>query len=175
MPRKSLIRDAFFPYHVTNRTLGQRHYPLCMDQLWQLYSDQLCQAAWAYNANIHAFVLMSNHYHLLLSTPSLNIDEIIQAFQSQISLEISKRLNSKDWCFDTRYRWTLLKNRSYFYNTYRYVYQNPLRAGLAKEVSEYKYSTFHGRAGYSKLSIPLWAHPLQDDMVWKTLTMKNFG
>lgn len=164
MPRKALIRDPLFPYHITNRTLEKRHYPLQMQKVWQIYADQLRIASWALGAHVHAFVLMSNHYHLLLSTPDSNIDEIVQWVQSQVSLTLFKQLKSKDWSFDTRYKWTLVTERNYFHNVYRYIYQNPLRAGLASTVSDYPFSTFHGKAGYSKLDIPLHQHFFQEDL-----------
>jgi hypothetical protein len=45
-----------------------------------------------------------------------------------------------------------------------YIYQNPLRAALSNRVCDYPYSTFHGKAGYSKLEIPIYTHPFHDDL-----------
>jgi putative transposase len=163
MPRKNLIRDNIFPYHVINRTRNHEFYELSLDQMWTIYVDLLRIATWAFGAKIHAFVLMSNHYHLLLSTPDLNLDHIMRYIQSEVSRSLFLLTNNKKNYFDTRYKWSIIKEKSYFYNVYRYIYQNPLRAGISQKVNAYPYSTFHGRAGYSKLEVPLSDHFFIED------------
>ncbi|MEZ4815214.1 MAG: transposase [Bdellovibrionota bacterium] len=164
MPRKPLIRSDIFPYHVTNRTRDKIFYPLPLKEVWNIYTDQLKIATWAFGAHIHAFVLMSNHYHLFLSTPECNIDQIICFVQSEVSKKIFTKTNSKESYFETRYRWSLIKDRNYFANVYRYIYQNPLRAGIVTRLEDYYFSSFHGKAGYSKLEIPLYNHFFYEDL-----------
>jgi putative transposase len=158
VPRKLLIRNEFFPYHVTNRTREKTFYDLPLRKVWSIYADYLRVVTWAFGAQIHAFVLMNNHYHLLISTPYGNIDQIMQFFQAEVSKALLGLTASPKCKFDTRYKWTLIRDKNYFLNAYRYVYQNPLRAGIVKTVADYSFSTFHGRAGYSKLEIPVTHH-----------------
>lgn len=158
MPRKKLIRSNYFPYHVTNRTIDRKFYPLDLDFLWKLYADQLRIATWAMGARVHAFVLMSNHYHLLISTPEKNLDDITRYVQSEISRTVADLTSLKTYSFATRYRWSLIDNVSSYCNVYRYIYQNPLRAGIAKSIADYQHSTIHGILGYSKLDIPVAPH-----------------
>ena len=151
MPRKKTIKSDLYPYHVTNRTIDHVFYSLSQDKMWEIYTSAICTACWAYGAKVHAFILMGNHYHLLLTTPDANIDDIVQYFQSQVSREVCDITDSRAFRYESRYNWTLIRDRSYFINTYKYVYQNPIRAEIVSLVRDYPYSTFHGRAGYSRL------------------------
>ena len=165
MPRKKLIRSDYFPYHVTNRTIDKKFYPLDLDFLWKLYADQLRIATWAMGAKVHAFVLMSNHYHMLISTPEKNLDDITRYVQSEISRSVADLTSLKAYSFATRYRWSLIDNVSSYCNVYRYIYQNPLRAGIAKSIADYQHSTIHGMLGYSKLDIPIAPHDFSERCV----------
>jgi putative transposase len=101
---------------------------------------------------------MSNHYHLLISTPSENIDDCIQYFQSNFSIWMAKKTGLGAYSFDKRYSWSIVKDPIYYANVYRYTYQNPLRAGMVNLTEEYEYSTLRGRYGLSKLNCPIAPH-----------------
>ena len=168
MPRKKLIRSDAIPYHVCNRVLDHKFYGPELEDIWQVYCGALCIVSWAYGAKVHSFVLMSNHYHLLISTPEKNLDEIMCFFQSHISREVAKMLRSSAYCFDTRYRWTLLSTPSHLNNVYRYIYQNPLRAGLVPRCEDYPFSSLAGLLGERRLEFPCVDSPLfgQDFLAW---------
>jgi REP element-mobilizing transposase RayT len=136
--------------------LDQRFYPGRLSEVWAIYEDALRIVSWAYGVRVHSFVLMTNHYHLLCSTPEGNIDQAICFLQSHVSREIAKREGSAAFCFDTRYRWTLIRTEAHVRHAYRYVYQNPLRAGLAANCEDYEYSSLRGLVGLSRLGVPLW-------------------
>ena len=78
MPRKKIIRTNEFPYHVTARTNNQEWFKLSLDEVWSIFERVLSKVQLRYSIEIYQFVLMSNHYHLLLSTPEANIDKAIQ-------------------------------------------------------------------------------------------------
>jgi putative transposase len=158
MPRKKLIRNDTFPYHLSNRTHDRRFYDLDPRVLWRIYCEELCIASWSFGLQIHAFVLMQNHYHLVASTPDSNLDETIGYFQSKVSQRVCAEAGTSQHTFQTRYRWSLITELRHYLNVYRYVYQNPLRAGICSKISAYPLSTAHARLGYSKLELPLRNH-----------------
>ena len=111
---------------------------------------------YCYGAKIHAFVLMSNHYHMLLSTPDENLDDIMQYFQREFSSWIRNQTQKQKYRFQGRYKYCLLTEHSHFINTFRYIYQNPLRSGLTSHAEDYKFSTLHGISGNGLLECPVW-------------------
>jgi putative transposase len=69
MAHKNLIKSEICPYHVTSRSNNKDWFELEMDVLWVIFSEQLLAINLAYRAKVHTFVLMNNHYHMLISTP----------------------------------------------------------------------------------------------------------
>ena len=141
MPRKNLIRSSDHPYHVTARSHNQSWFPLPMPTLWDLCLENLEKAYQKHQVEIISFVLMSNHYHLMLKTPNANIDEFMYEFNKNLSLSIRQRTRQVNQVFGGRYKGCLIRSTKYFMNCYRYVYQNPLRAQITKKCEFYPYSS----------------------------------
>ncbi len=70
------------------------------------------------------------------------------------SKRLTKSGNRINQTFGGRHFKTVLQAQNYFLNCYKYVYSNPLRAGLVKQAESYPYSTLHGLLGMNKLLIP---------------------
>jgi hypothetical protein len=62
-------------------------------------------------------------------------------FMRSTSVEINMRAGSVNHLWSGRYRWSLIESQRHYYQVYRYIYQNPIRAGLVKKVQEYKWNT----------------------------------
>lgn len=166
MPRKRLIRTKEFSYHVTNRSVDQTFYPQeYMPEIWAMACDLLKIITWCYGVRVHAFVLMNNHYHLLISTPDENLDDAMRYFQSKFSHTLSKTFDCQALCFGTRYKSTLVDNPNYYANVYRYIFQNPVRAKIVKSVEVYPWSNLHGLYGFAKLEIPTYSQLNLDGMI----------
>lgn len=141
MPRKNLIRQNQYPYHVYIRTNNKNWFNIPQFRIWEL-----CFECFQYALNfepiiIHAFVLMGNHYHLLLTTPACNLDKFMEHFNRRLSKEINKEAKIQNHKFANRYKWTIVNSKSYLYNIYRYIYQNPVRAKLCQLCIDYPYSS----------------------------------
>lgn len=143
MPRKKLIRQNKFPYHVTTRTNNKDWFCIPIYEVWDLCKESLIYAQKNRMTNIHCFVLMSNHYHLLLSTPNEDIDQFMMYFNAKLSRLISKRSGVVNHKFSNRYSWSIVDDRNYLINVYRYIYQNPVRAKVVDSCSSYPYSSLH--------------------------------
>jgi putative transposase len=146
MSRAHLIRSPSDRYHVTARTRGQVFFPLPLVEVWGIFIEELAAACKIYDIRIHAYVLMSNHFHLLLETPRSNLDQAMRHLMRQTSVRI--RVGATDPLWSGRYKWSLVRTRAHYYQVYRYIYQNPLRAGLVKRVEDYHFSTLVHRVPF---------------------------
>lgn len=102
-----------------------------------------------------AFVLMGNHYHLLLLTPEGNLDLFMYEFNKRLALKVQSKTGQINRIFGNRYKWCLIQNQQYFINCYKYVYQNPVRAQLVKACEDYPYSTLRTLIKNVKFSVPV--------------------
>lgn len=141
MPRPLLVRSETHPYHVTSRCNNKEFFPIPLQNVWDIMMKELKKEVDENELCIHAFVLMSNHFHLLCHTPKANLDQIMQRFLRSSSIKINGQGNTINHLWGGRYKWTLIDSEIYYFHVYRYIYQNPLRAKVCNRVEDYQYST----------------------------------
>ncbi len=118
-------------------------------------SEQLFFIHHVYGVKIHAFVLMSNHFHLLISCPNGNLSEAMSWFMRETSRAITKASDRINQTYGGRFSRTLIETEHHFKNVYKYVYRNPVTAGICDNVEVYQFSTLSGLLGQSHMIIPL--------------------
>lgn len=150
MPRKKLIRQNDFPYHVTRRTNNGDWFSLPRHIIWDYIKESFLYAQKHRPVVIHAFVLMDNHYHLLLTTPNCDIDEFMMYLNRDLSLRINKKLKMKNHRFSNSYTWTIVDHQSHLMNAYNYIYQNPVVAKITDSAQAWPYSSLHFSSFESK-------------------------
>jgi putative transposase len=155
MPRRLLIRSKNLPYHVTARSHNKTPFALSSQEIWQLVKTSFKEAYAVHHIELISFVLMSNHYHMILLTPEGNLDQFLYEFNKRLALKIQKRTGQINQIFGGRYKWCLIQSQNYFMNCYRYVYQNPVRAGLSKDCQSYPFSTLNYALGNDEFVIPI--------------------
>jgi putative transposase len=153
MARKQLIRTNKFPYHVTTRTNNKEWFKIPLDEVWVISQRALKECTKKVPVEVHAFVLMNNHYHMILTTPDENIDIFMRHFNKYLSDEINKYTGVINRKFGTPYKWSLINSKAYLYNVFRYIFRNPLRAYVVGRCEDYKYSSINDQSlfKYSKL------------------------
>jgi putative transposase len=169
MARKLLIRTNQYPYHVTSRSNNRAWFDLPMADTWEIALSCLCYANQKFPIHLHAFVLMSNHYHMLLTTPDANIDHFMQAFNKRFSEHLREKTSYINRMFGGPYKWSIINNRSYLYNVHRYIYQNPLSSGLVDKCEQYPYSTLIfelNRADFPLKLVSNLDHEITDILPW---------
>jgi putative transposase len=67
----------------------------------------------------------------------------MHAFLRTVSVEINIRAKTINHVWGGRYRWSLIDSQRHYYQVYRYIYQNPIRAGLVRRVEDYQFSTLN--------------------------------
>jgi putative transposase len=160
MPRKVLIRNNEYPYHVTMRVNNREEFPCGMDYAWKVLTDELHCRDIVAGSKTHAFVLMPNHFHLLITTPDQTLDKIMQVFGEATTRIINTKCRRHGHLYSGRYYWSLITNHSYYFHALKYVYRNPSKAGLAEVAENYPYSTLYGVSGNGQL--PLRLHPARE-------------
>ncbi len=112
---------------------------------------------------IHAYVLMSNHYHLLLETPEPNLVAGMKWFQGTYTQRFNAMFGRRGHLFQGRYKALPVEARErsfYFREVGQYIHLNPFRAGLAglgsaKPLEQYAWCSYPAYAGRLK-KIPEW-------------------
>lgn len=155
MARKALIRSDVYPYHITARTNNKEAFPIPLSELWELLSFNLFEAQVKREFEIQALVLMPNHFHLIATTPVSDIGKIMQTGLLNLTKEVNASAGRSGRLFGGRYHWTLVDSAEYYGTVLKYVYRNPVRAGLCNQVEDYQFSTYSGLIGNSSLTIPL--------------------
>lgn len=155
MGRKIQKRSNEHPYHVTARTNNREWFGLDMNEVWEIFEAQLFFIHHAFGVRIHSFVLMNNHFHLIISDPYLKLPSAMRWLMTETSKEIGRRTNRINRIYGQRNYKCLIDSAHYFMHAYKYVYRNPVQAQLSKKAEHYPYSTLHGLLGFSKLVIPV--------------------
>jgi putative transposase len=114
---------------VTARSNNKEWFTLPMPEMWTLTQESLREAITVHRVEVISFVLMGNHYHMLLLTPEGNLDDFMYELNKRLALKIKRRTGQINRIFGGRYKWCLIQSQHYLINCYKYVYQNPVRAG----------------------------------------------
>jgi REP element-mobilizing transposase RayT len=145
MPRKALIRTADLPYHVTNRSNNKEFFYVAPEDLWPICLNVLSKIRELFGCQIHCFVLMSNHFHLIISTPRENIGDAMKYFHREVARQANKLAGRINHFFGGRYKWSVIHNEIYFWNAVKYVFRNPVEAGLCHRVEGFRYSSLNSQ------------------------------
>jgi putative transposase len=133
-------------YHVTSR--GNEKKKIFRDEADQVrflkilgdYHDR-------YGILIHAYVLMDNHYHLILELPRGNLLKVMHGLNSAYTGYFNRRYGRSGHLFQGRYKAIVVDKENYLLQLSRYVHLNPVRAGMVKRPEQYPWSSYRGYIG----------------------------
>jgi len=155
MARKSLVRSDVFPYHVVARTNNREHFPIDLEQVWKIMCNEWFTLQITHKLEIQAFVLMPNHFHVILTTPEQNLDQVMSIFMTMTAKQINERIDRTGHLYGGPHFRRLITSTRYYGHVLKYVYRNPVRANLSELVEGYPFTTARGILGYSPLPFPL--------------------
>ena len=95
-----------------------------------------------YGVLIHAYVLMTNHYHLLLETPRANLSTALHDLNTAYTNYFNRRHDRVGHLFQGRYRGIVVEKDPYLLELSRYIHLNPVRAGMQKRPEAYRWSSY---------------------------------
>jgi hypothetical protein len=105
---------------------------------------------------IHAFTLMPNHFHLLITVPEYDLGKVMDIFMSNVTRTMNLNSGRSGHVFGGPYFWSMMNSGGYYSHAFRYVYQNPVRASICSKVEDYPFSTLQGLLGMGHLPFPLY-------------------
>lgn len=146
MPRRTRMYVAGFPYHVVHR--GNNRQVCFRDTDDRLaYLDFLAESVERYEVSLHAFVLMTNHVHLLL-TPRDNdgVSLAMKVAASRFAHFVNKRHTRTGTLWEGRHKAGAVEQDSHLLWCHRYIEMNPVRAGLAATAADYRWSSYRANA-----------------------------
>lgn len=155
MARAKAILQSEFPYTISARCINKEWFNVPLEHVWQIFCDNLALVHESHGLQIHSFVMMSNHFHLLASTPNANISQCMLHFMTKSSKALTKAGNRINETFAGRHYKCILNEYNYFLNAYKYNYRNPVAAGICESVEDYSFSTLPMKLGFVEKKIPL--------------------
>jgi len=124
--------------HLSARTHNNLFFPVPTHSVWKSCLSKLSVSS--HLIDIQSFVLMNNHYHLLFKAKDSNIKTFLKDFRFTY--------------FDESNIEVIRSNR-YLRYTYKYIYQNPIRANLVNRVQDYPFSSIHYKSKGMLFDFPI--------------------
>ena len=151
-----------YPHHVIQR--GNNRQPIFARTAdYQRLLDLLDDNARQFEVAIHAYVLMSNHFHLLVTPQTAEgVPHMMQAVGRRYVRYFNDTQQRTGTLWEGRYRSTLIQTERYLLACMAYIDLNPVRAGLAAQAADYPWSS-HGHYIGRHLDKLVTPHPL----VWE--------
>jgi putative transposase len=111
------------------------------------YLEKLFESAARYDVAIHAFVLMTNHVHLLATPDAADgVSRMMQRLGMLYAASINNLYNRSGSLWEGRFKSSLVESDRYCLACYRYIEMNPVRAGLARYPANYRWSSYRCNA-----------------------------
>jgi len=143
MPRKPIVRSNEHYYHITARANNQEFFYLTIDKIWTIMTEELGKLQKNHDLKIASFVLMNNHFHMLLLSPKEDIDRVMYFFMKSVTLKIQRSTGRINKIFGGRYKGSIITNLGYMLNVYKYIYRNPIVVCLCEKAENYPYSSLY--------------------------------
>ena len=140
MARKPRIEFEAAFYHVITRG-NQRQRVFNDRDDYERYLKILGNYKIQYDYILYAYVLMSNHVHLLIETKEKPLSRILQGINQSYTIYFNKRYGMVGHLFQGRYKAILCKKNAYLLSLVKYIHLNPVRARMVKSLDEYPWSS----------------------------------
>ena len=146
MARPRRFRIANVSHHVIQRG-NNRGDVFCRHEDFTRVLDVLQDAASRHGVDVHAYVLMTNHFHLLVTprTPT-GLERMMHSVGFRYAQYFNISYQRTGALFEGRYRSTIVDSDLYWYSCMRYVELNPVRAGMVTDPASYRWSSHKATA-----------------------------
>lgn len=144
------------PQHVIQRGNNRQRIFRC-EADYLFFLDKLKDSADTQQVDIHAYVLMTNHVHLLVTPHTeAGIGCMMQSVGRHYVRYFNDRNERTGTLWEGRYKATLVDSEHYLLACYRYIELNPVRAGMVSSPVDYRWSSFHanGLGRTDTLTVP---------------------
>ena len=152
MPRKPRFYLPGVPVHIVQR--GHCREPVFFDrQDYVTYLHWLKEAARKYDVAVHAFVLMTNHVHVLVTPDTTTgVSLFMQYIGRRYVPYINHKYGKSGSLWEGRYKASLVQEEGYFLMVMKYIELNPVRAYMVELPGNYRWSSFCHNSGTREIS-----------------------
>ncbi|HST02862.1 MAG TPA: transposase, partial [Usitatibacter sp.] len=158
MPRRRRLQIAGIPVHVVQRGVNRAR---CFDghESYHRYLALLEETSCANECEVHAYVLMTNHVHLLM-TPHRpdSISAVMKNLGQQYVQGFNRTRKRSGPLWEGRFHSSLVDSAGYLLRCQRYIELNPVRAGMVPWPEQYQWSSYRANA-LGEESAVVSAHP----------------
>ena len=134
------------PQHVIVRG-NNRSEIFCANEDYRFYLEKLQLACDKHGCSVHAYVLMTNHVHLLLTPQEEeSVGKALQLIGRYYVQYFNHTYQRTGTLWEGRYKATLIDSETYLLTCMRYIELNPVRAGMVSHPSEYPWSSYRYNA-----------------------------
>ncbi|MFZ2490164.1 MAG: transposase, partial [Thermoanaerobaculia bacterium] len=146
MARPLRIEFSGALYHVTSR--GNERRPIFRsDADRRTFLDFLGIAVRRFGWSVTAYVLMTNHFHLVIQTPEPNLSRGMHWLNGTYASWYNHKRKRSGHLFQGRFKSFLIDKETYFTEVLRYVVLNPVRAKMFERPDDYRWSSYRATAG----------------------------
>lgn len=159
MPRRPRLRVAGIPQHLIQRG-NNRSACFFAERDYRYYLYQIAKIAQQRGVAVHAYVLMTNNVHLLVTPDSpQSISDLMKHLGQRYVQYVNRTYGRTGSLWEGRFRSCLVDAEPYLLACHRYIELNPVRAGMVGHPGEYGWSSY-GVNAQSKADRLLTPHPL---------------
>lgn len=146
MPRRARLRSAGLPLHIIQRG-NNRTACFFAPEDYGLYLHHLLELSREFGCAVHAYVLMTNHVHLLLTPRRLDGPSLLMKHLGQRYVQyVNRTYRRSGTLWEGRFRSSIVQRQGYLLRCYRYIELNPVRAGMVPHPGDYLWSSYHFNA-----------------------------
>ena len=146
MPRRPRVSLPGVPLHLIQRG-NNRQACFFADEDYSFYLDHLAEQATRQGCQVHAYCLMTNHVHLLVTPQDAGgAGALMKAVGQYYVQYVNRTYRRSGTLWEGRYRSCVLQDDVYFLVCSRYIEMNPVRAGMVPNPADYRWSSYRANA-----------------------------
>lgn len=146
MARPHRLQAEHCFYHITSR--GDDRKPIYKtDRDHEKFLEYLVKAKDKFGYYLHAYCLMTNHYHLLIETTLANLSRLMQYVNTAYTAYYNAKTGRSGHLFQGRYKSILVEQETYYDGLTSYIHLNPVKAKIVSHPSEYPWSSYNAYVG----------------------------
>ena len=137
---RNYIKTSFF--HVITQGINKSYIFERAEDI-KYYIKIMYQLTQEQKIKIIGYCIMSDHAHMLIETEEINeLSKYMQRLNTKYGKYYNKKYNRVGYVFRDRYRAQGIYTEKFLYNCLRYIYNNPVKAGICKNAEDYPYSNY---------------------------------
>ncbi len=141
MARRPRVENAGF-HHIYNRGV-ERRVVFSEPKDKEKFLDIVCEVSEHYDFIIHEYVIMDNHYHLLLENQRENLSAGMRQINSTYAQYFNKKQKRVGHLWQGRFKSWYVFDEKYLFTLFKYLELNPIEANITKKVGEFRYTVVH--------------------------------